>query len=88
MVHIGEQTGPRQRLRLEWAAKLRDQLAFLDWTPKRFRYELAEAGCKVSRQAVDQWLSGETSPLPHHQAVVARVLRTAPHLLFPVEIAS
>lgn len=85
--HIGEQTSPRQRLRLEWAAKLRSQLDFLGWTQKRFRYELAEAGCNVSRQAVEQWLSGDTSPMPHHQAAIARVLRTAPHLLFPVEAA-
>lgn len=88
MICIGEQTSPRQRLRIEWATNLRTQLRYVNWTAKRFRHELELAGHTVSRQAIDQWLSGETSPLPHHQAAIARVLRTAPHLLFPVELAS
>ena len=92
--HIGDLTPPAQRRRLVWAGKLSDQLRFVGWVTsdgrldyKRFQHELAEAGCKVSRQAVSQWLAGETAPSPENQAVIAKVLRTAPHLIFPVEAA-
>lgn len=84
---IGDKTTPKERRRLMWARRLSEQLAFVQWTPKRFVHELNEAGCVVSRQAIDQWLRGETSPSPENQAYIAKVLGTAPHLLFPVEAA-
>jgi len=84
---IGDKTSARQRRRLLWAEKLQAQLDFLGWTTKRFVHELNEAGCPVKRQAVDQWLSGKTAPEPENQAYIAKVLRSAPHLLFPVEAA-
>jgi len=37
---------------------------------------------------IDQWLDGTTSPSPENQGYVAKVTRSAPHLLFPVEVAS
>ena len=91
---IGDQTPPAQRRRYVWASKVLDQLRFIGWVTddgkpdqRRFHAELRNAGCGVTRQAVDQWLSGETAPSPENQAYIAKVLRTAPHLLFPVEAA-
>jgi transcriptional regulator with XRE-family HTH domain len=84
---IGDQTTARERRKLLWAEKLRDQLGFFGWSTKRFVYELNEAGCDVTRQAVEQWLAGKSSPSPENQAYVAKVLRSSPHLLFPVEAA-
>lgn len=84
---IGDKTTPAHRIRINWGESLREQLAFLKWTPKQFRHELSLAGLEVSRQAISQWLAGETSPRPHHQAVIASVLRTSVHRLFPVDAA-
>lgn len=80
---IGDQTSAKQRRKLRWTKNLTDQLTFLGWSPKRFVHELNEAGCDVTRQAVDQWLSGETSPSPENQAYVIKVTR-APGL-FSIE---
>lgn len=84
---IGDQTTARQRRRIAWAENLNRQLQFVTWTPKQFVHELNAAGLDVSRQAVDCWLRGTKAPSPESQAVIAKVLRTAPHLLFPVEAA-
>lgn len=90
--YIGEKTPAAQRRRIVWAQKLEDQLRFVGWVKdngkvdtKRFHLALQAAGGKATRQAVDQWLTGATSPTPENQVVVAKVLRTAPHLLFPVD---
>lgn len=85
--HIGDQTTAAQRRRIRWAESLTDQLKFVGWTDKQFKYELALVGLEVSRQTVQNWLSGRVAPSPENQAVIAKVLRTAPHLLFPVEAA-
>lgn len=84
---IGDATSPVARRRIIWGQKLGEQIRFVGWTTKQFVHELNEAGCAVSRQAVEQWLTGKTSPSPERQAYIAKVLRTAPHLLFPVEAA-
>lgn len=83
---IADQTSPAQRRRIKWTENLNDQLRFLQWTPKRFHHELREAGCNVSRQAVDQWLTGETAPSLDNQVFIARVTRSAQHVLFPAEV--
>jgi len=92
--YIGEQTPAAQRRRIVWAQKLEEQLRFVGWVKnngkvdiKRFHLALQASGGKATRQAVDQWLAGLTAPTPENQAVVAKVLRTAPHLLFPVDAA-
>jgi hypothetical protein len=92
--HIGEKTRPAQRRRLIWSDKLAAQLRFVGWVTsdgkpdaRRLHAAVVAAGGKASRQAVQQWLAGSTAPTPENQAVVARVLHTAPHLLFPVEAA-
>ena len=82
---IGDKTSAAARRRLAWGDRLKDQLSFLDWTTKRFIHELEQAGCTVSRQAVDFWLAGKTAPSPENQLVIAKVLRTSPSLLFPLD---
>lgn len=84
---VADNTSPRQRRRIRWTQNLNDQLAFLQWTPKKFHHELREAGCSVTRQAVDQWLSGETAPSLDNQVFIAKVTRSAQHVLFPAEVA-
>lgn len=85
--YIGDQTTPAQRRRLRWAESLSEQLRFVGWTEKQLRHELAASGLRVSRQTVQNWLTGRAAPSPENQAIIAKVLRTAPHLLFPLEAA-
>jgi hypothetical protein len=92
--YIGDQTPPAQRRRIVWAQKLEEQMRFVGWVTdtgkvdhKRLHRAVVEAGGRATRQAVEQWLAGKTSPTPENQAVIAKVLRTAPHFIFPVEAA-
>lgn len=85
--YIGDKTSPAQRRRIKWGERLAEQIKFVGWEPKRFRYELAQAGLEVSRQAVECWLAGKYAPSVENQAVIAKVLRTAPHILFPADAA-
>ncbi len=75
-----------ERRRRVWAENLNACLDLHGWTPKRFHRELTAAGVEVSKQALYRWLSGATSPAIDHQIVIAKVLRTTHHLLFPAEI--
>lgn len=76
---------PADRLRLRWAATLAAYLTARGMNQKQFRLALADHGCKVSRQAIDQWLSGQTAPRPAHQAAIAAVFQAPVHVLFPIE---
>lgn len=80
--------GPAERLRREWADSLAEHLRLRKMSRKEFRNQLEATGCEVSIQAVGQWLRGETSPRPHHQAAIAAVLGVPARRLFPIEAAA
>lgn len=70
--------------RVKWGENLSDQLGPL--TVKQFHRLLLDAGVDVTTQAIYSWKKGQTAPKPETQAVIARVLGTRPHLLFPVAV--
>lgn len=51
---------------------------------KQMVQALVSMGFPVTEQAVGKWCRGESVPSPSHQAVIAKVLRTRAHLLFPI----
>lgn len=85
---LGLERDPARRLRARWATLLRKQLSLREMTSKELRLELERRGLNVTRQAVDQWLAGKTSPRPHHQAVIAAVFQVPVESLFPIEVAA
>lgn len=55
---------------------------------KELHQALRDRGVQVSRQAVDYWLAGKTSPRLQHQAHIAAVLGVPVRRLFPVEVSA
>lgn len=88
MVQLGSESDPAKRLRSEWSDSLREHLRIAQVSRKELVRRLTEHGCSVSYQAVGQWLRGETSPRPHHQAALAAILRVPVRRLFPIEPAT
>lgn len=88
LIQIGSEQDPAKRLRQEWAESLREHLKAAGLSQKQFGRALADQGCKVSQQAISQWLLGETAPRPHHQAACAAALRVPARRLFPIEAAA
>jgi hypothetical protein len=86
VIHIeGELMTAAEKRRRDWGENLAAHLDAQGLTVKRFHQMLLEVpGFKVSRQAVYMWLKGDTAPSPESQAVIAKVLGTRSHLLFPV----
>jgi hypothetical protein len=84
VIPVDSGSTPVEIRRRTWASNLAQALAAKPMTPKAFHQALATAGCKVTLQAVYQWLAGETSPSPERQAAIASVLAIPASLLFPV----
>lgn len=88
VIHIQPLGTHSQRLRGEWAESLQEHMdARLPskMTRKELVAALGVVGCQVTVQAVGQWLRGETSPRPHHQAALAAVFQVPVRRLFPIE---
>lgn len=79
---------PATRQRIEWANSLASHMAELKVTRKDLQHRLAEAGYRVSLQAIGMWLRAETSPRPHMQSAIAHVLQVPARSLFPLERVS
>lgn len=88
VLQFGSPTDPAKKLRREWAESLAEHLETKKISRKDLVARLAVVGCDVSQQAVGQWLRGETSPRPHHQAALAAVLDVPVRRLFPIEAAA
>lgn len=89
-VHVFENDGadPAKRLRVRWGQNLADAMEGNGkMTRKQLQRALEAEGLEVSLQAIGYWLKGDTAPRAHHQAVIAKVLKTRAHLLFPAEAA-
>lgn len=82
---IPTEADPETRLRLEWAQSLRDHMAFRQVTVKELRRRLADLGAAVSRQGIESWLAGKTSPRPHHQQAIGAALDMPARSIFPLE---
>lgn len=78
---------PAQRRRIRWGENLAAQLEMNDLTVKQLHRCLLDRDVDVSTQAIYSWLKGDTAPRPETQAVLAEVLRTRAHLLFPAAAA-
>lgn len=92
IAHIGDATSPADRLRIRWGQTLAELMErqYGDRAIKPFRRDLNTVAVQmgfspVTRQAIDQWLSGRTAPRPQYQAAIARVFRMPAHLIFSVE---
>lgn len=80
---IGIEPDPARRLRQWHGENIADARKLRGLT----RAELAE-GVGVTEAAVGMWERGETSPRPHHQLAIARLLQTKHRTLFPMEVAA
>jgi DNA-binding XRE family transcriptional regulator len=85
--HIEGDMTPAKRRRLRWGQNLDTQMKANGFKVKQLHRALLEHDVDVSTQAIYSWLKGETAPRPETQAVIAEVLRTRAHLLFPAEAA-
>ena len=88
VIRLGNEHDPSKRLRMEWAESLAEHMHAKGMSRKVLAQRLAALGCSVSIQAVGQWLRGETSPRPHHQAAVAAALQAPVRRVFPIERAN
>lgn len=88
VIQVGGPSDPSQRLRMEWASSLDEHMTLRSISRKELVACLERVGCKVSVQAVGQWLRGETSPRPHHQAALAACLEVPVRRLFPIDAVS
>lgn len=87
VVHVEGELTPAQRRRKRWGENLSAQLEASGLTVKEFHRLLLAQDVDVSTQAIYSWLKGDTAPRPESQAVIAQVLSTRAHLLFPVVAA-
>lgn len=77
------------RLRAEWADSLTEHMEARSLNRKQLLQAVNDVAAKpVSRQTIDMWLNGKTSPSPYHQAVLAAVLLVPVRRLFPIEAAA
>lgn len=76
---------PEQRLRFDWSESLAEHMKAQEVTVKQLVAKLAELDIEVTRQAVELWLKGQTSPRPHHQAALGTVFNVPARRLFPIE---
>lgn len=74
----------RQNRRRQWAANLRKHVG--NRSVREFRDELAQHGADVALASVYDWLRGDTSPTPEHQAVIGQVLDVEPRDIFTIEV--
>lgn len=88
VIVIREPDDRARRLRLRWGQSLAAYMDANSLNRKQLIQRLAdEHGIKVSRQAVDQWLKGDTAPRPHVQAALGAIFKAPPHSIFPLEAA-
>lgn len=76
------------RLRKQWGASLASTMRSLGVSRKELVSRLGTLGAPVSQQAVGQWIRGETSPRPYHQAVIGQALGVPPQVIFAIQAAS
>lgn len=84
---VGFAADPDVRIRFRWAENLRDAMRDRGVG----KYELVERleafGIKVTRQAVESWLKGNTAPRPHVQQAIGTVLNMPARTIFLLENA-
>lgn len=84
---VGEAADPELVLRQKWSESLVDHMKAQQppMTSKALSHALADLGVDVSRQAIESWMKGYTSPRPHHQAALGTVFHVPVRSLFPIE---
>lgn len=88
VIRIEREGTPAELRRRNWAANLSATLAAQGVTAKGLHGRLVAEGVDVSKQAVYQWLAGETAPTPERQAAIAKALSVPASVLFPIASAS
>lgn len=84
---IGGATEPDERIRIEWGQSLAECMDAQDLTIKGLvaALEALEPPITVTRQAVESWLTGKTSPRPYYQQAIGTVLNMPPRRVFPLD---
>lgn len=75
---------PAQQRRALWGRNINAQLDVLGMNVKQLQRALLAEGVDVTPQAIYAWLNGDTAPRPETQVVIARILRIAHPMLFPL----
>jgi hypothetical protein len=78
---------PDMRIRFRWSENLREAMASRDVDKYELVRRLAKHGIRVSRQAVESWIAGDTAPRPHIQAAIGTELNMPARLIFVLENA-
>lgn len=84
-LHDGE--SPANRLRRIHGENIRRMRRLRGLTQAELADHMAGIDCPVTRQAIATWETGGSTPRPHHQAALARVLGIPHAALFPMEAA-
>lgn len=83
---IGAATEPDERIRLEWAQALSEQMELKNVSVRDLIRELTEQfDITISRQAVESWLAGKTAPRPVTQAAIGTILGVPASRLFKID---
>lgn len=83
--YLGGEMTTDQRIRQEWAESLAEHMTHRDMSVKQLVAALAELDVEVTRQAVESWLAGKTSPRPSHQAALGTVFDIPARRMFSIE---
>src|SRR5256885_7741485 len=76
---------PEVRIRTEWSINLHDAMRDRGVDKYELLRRLARHDIYVTRQAIESWLAGKTSPRPHVQQAIGTALDIPARLIFRIE---
>lgn len=78
---------PDVRIRLRWAENLQEAMRHRGVDKYELGRRLQEHGVKVTRQAIETWMSGAAAPRPHIQQAIGTALDIPARTIFLLENA-
>lgn len=86
VIAVGYEPNPARRLRSKQGARLRDVRTKLRaLTLEQVAERMEAMGVPVTAQAISMWERGDTTPRPHMQVAVCRVLDVLPSSIFGLD---
>lgn len=87
VVTIGHDPDPARRLRRKQGARLREiRTKFRDLTMQQVAERMNQLdGISITQQAISQWENGETTPRPHMQVAICKVLDVHPSTIWNLD---
>jgi transcriptional regulator with XRE-family HTH domain len=83
---VGREPDPAKRLRKKQGARLRDvRKNFRGLTLEQVADRMRGHGVDVTPQSISMWETGVTTPRPHMQVAVCRVLDVMPSSIFGLD---